>query len=136
MNFHCKRCNKELKESDPDAQSVTVGQNMSSHFVHELYHRECLAKDHIDALQEKLEKAEARVKELEGENKILASKNFNAYTYRRKIDNLIDTNSKLRERAERAEAKLQVAENFIATVQEYNTSAGFHYRDPAPEKER
>ena len=54
----CKRCNEEVKESDPDVESVSVGQNQCSHFVHALYHRECLYKDHIDSL-------ESRVKEIE-----------------------------------------------------------------------
>jgi hypothetical protein len=77
----CKRCNEEVKESDPDVESVSVGQNQCSHFVHALYHRECLYKDHIDSLESRVkaiesawqdaelraEKAEARVRELEAE---------------------------------------------------------------------
>ena len=96
----CKRCNEEVKESDPDVESVSVRQNQCSHFVHELYHRECLYKDHIDSLESRVKDIESawqdaelradknlsRVEELEATLKTLAAQAMYAAGYTKKGD--------------------------------------------------
>jgi len=70
MSDKCKRCGKEVCDSDPYVEKVTVGQGMTSAFTSEYYHRECLSRDHIDSLQEELAQAREELECLKETNEL------------------------------------------------------------------